>query len=412
MITRRRTILGILFLALIGACTLAWAISERQQSQQRAELALISLRQKIVKAQARAAQEEADRARQALDGVWYIVHDQSRPVWERLVDLAKVYHRGIYPYYKPDTDTGNALCRTIILHCPDLAIKNEARLLLFSAPTDPDDALDIHPHARNLPVEAAGILTKSAMNSIVPGRRMTRPGERTRAGPPVGGLHTRLQARPQPRPRAPRPDPQNVHDHGVARHVASILTSLPPAVDAASVRREVEDHIATSCGDHISDDDKAAALHILDSLRDEVDNPALGLSEQESLARVWAQAKHKDFVVQQLASGLEHGQPVCHSGKIARIAAALDDGESDAHRILPMWAIKEQLNGIAASVRERTLSEASSADVEAYHTDDESHLTHRMQEQFRGECDAFLKQSDLSPVVVRTVVDEIAEFGF
>jgi len=408
-VTTRRIVLGIIFLVFVGLCTSTWVASGRQRSQQRADLVLAAIRQEVQRAKTRAVQEHAEHARRALGSVWHIVHDQSRPVWERMVDLAKVYHRGIYPYFRPDADTGNALCRTVILHCPDPQVKNEARLLLFSDPSD--DTLDIHPHARALPIDPAGLLTKSAMNSIVPGSRVARAGVRERSVHPGPFTGPEMLRRPD-RLQSVRPDAQNVHDHGVVRHVSSILTSLPAATDAASIRRDVEDHIATSCGDHISDDEKAAAIHVLDSLRDDVDNPALGLSEQEALARVWTQAKHKDFVVQQLASGLEFGQPVCHSGKMARIAAALDDGESAAYRILPMWAIKEQLNSIAANVRERTLSEASSADVEAYSADDESHLAERMRAQFRDKCDEFVKQSDLSPIVVRAIIDEIAEFGF
>ena len=399
----RRIALGIIILVIVGACTSTW-VASRPRSQQRSEMVLAALRQKIAQTKARATQERVERAKEALSNVWHIVRDESVPAWVRMVDLAKVYRRGMYPFFRPDVDTGNALCRTVILHCPDANVKNEARLLLFSNPVDPDDTLDIHLHAQPLPIEPAGLLTKKAMGS-----RVARAGVRERSvrSDPFTGPEM------LPRPaRVVRPDAQNVHDHGVARHVSSILTSLPPAADAASVRQEVEDHIAASCGDHISDDEKAAALHILDSLRADVDNPAIDLSEQEALARVWAQAKHKDFVVQQLASGLEHGQPVCHSGKMARIAAALDDGESDTRRILPMWAVRDHLNSIAAETRTRILSEASPADVEAYNEDNESHLTERMIVQFRKTCAEFFKERNFSPVVTRTIVDEIAEFGF
>ena len=407
-LSRRSTVIGVVFLAVVGAaCILVWAFSEQtaQQRQQHTRQVLALLRHKVNDTRARAAREDELRARHARDRLWHIVHDTSTPAWERMVDMAKLYHRGVYPYYRPDIETGHALCRTVILHAPTGQAKTDARVLLFSAP-EPGDTLDTHPGARALPIEPAGVLTKRAMAT-----KCHRVPDRT--APPAGLPRTVVRLGPtavqRTRPLA-RPDSQNAHDHGVVKHVAKILTSLPPVADTdePAVQREVEDHIANDCD--ISDDAKAAALQVMESLRETVDNPVLGLSEQQALARVWRRAVHKDLVVQQLASGLELGQPVCHSGKMARLAAALDDGESET-RVLPIWAIRDQLGTTAAAVRDQVLAGASAADADAY-TAGDSFLKQQMETAFKAKCEDFVKQTGVSSVVLRPIIDDLVEYGF
>ena len=408
-LSRRSTVIGVVFLAVVGAaCILVWAFSETtQQRQQHTQQVLALLRHKVNDTRARAAREDELRARHARDRLWRIVHDTKTPdVWERMVDLAKLYHRGIYPYYRPDIETGHSICRTVILHAPTGQAKTDARVLLFSAP-EPEETLDTHPGARALPIEPAGVLTKRAMATKC--HRTDPP-----AGPPrtvlpllVGRLDPIAVQRTRP---LTRPDSQNAHDHGVVKHVAKILTSLPPVADAdePGVQREVEDHIANDCD--ISDDAKAAALQVMESLHETVDNPVLGLSEQQALARVWRRVVHKDLVVQQLASGLEYGQPVCHSGKMARLAAALDDGESE-NRVLPMWAIRDQLGTTAAAVRDQVLAGASAAETDAY-TAGDSFLKQQMETAFKAKCEDFVKESGVSSTVLRPIVDDLVEYGF
>ena len=415
--TRRYYIaIGTIILVALGACTLYWAYAEQLQAQhvKRVDQVLSTLRRRVQTNRDRAIREDSQQIQVALGELWGVVNDQSSPVWHRMVDLAKLYHRGVYPYYKPDIETGNALCRAVILHSSDTCAKADARILLFSL-ADEASSLDVHPRARSLPIEPAGTLTRLAMSQKATSCHANQT--RTRAalnraalnGHPVPSLADQLVARPPPTIRR---DSQNAHDHGVVRHVSKVLTSLPPATNAEAIQREVEEHIATACGDHVSDDDKAAAIQVMESLRDTVDNPALGLSEQEALARVWRRAKHKDLVVQQLASGLEHGHPVCHSGKMARLAAALDDGESESARVLPMWAIKEQLHAVAADVRDQVLAGASSGEVEAYNASDDSRLKQQMETLFKAKCNEFVKDVDLSPIVLRATVDDIVEYGF
>jgi type II secretory pathway pseudopilin PulG len=376
-------------IVVIGLCALL-LYSKQKDTDQRIEQTIARLRAKVQDNRARALREDSERARCAVGELWAVVNDQSQSVWRRMVDLAKLYHRGIFPYFKPDVDTGNALCRTVILYSPDAGAKTEARLLLFSL-AERETTHDIHPKSRNFPIEPAGVLTRLAM------------AQKTARVVP--------KAAEPPKKQVIRRDSQNAHDHGVARHVSKILTSLPPATNAEGIRREVEEYIADGCGDHVSDDDRAAAIQFLESVRDAVDNPQLGISEQEALARVWRKAKHKDLVVQQLASGVEHGHPVCHSGKMARFAAALDDGESET-RILPLWAIKEQLNAVAANVRRTVLESASDADIDAYNATDTSNLKERMTTQFKAKCNEFARDAGIAPLVMRAVVDEIVQFGF
>ena len=54
-----------------------------------------------------------------------------------------------------------------------------------------------------------------------------------------------------------------------------------------------------------------------------------------------------------LASGIEHGVPVCSTGKITRIMSTFDGVEDIAgvEKVKPLWALRDELAGLAAKSR-------------------------------------------------------------
>lgn len=402
--------LGVALIILTGICAVLWmTLYQRPPPSVPRHIVvqkLHPLRQRSYTMQERARYMKRHLAADALREMQVMASDDSIPVWRRMVTIAKIYFRGIYPYYSPNRDVAQALCRTVILHCPHTTYKTEARVLMFSD-CMVESTIDVARDSAPLPLEPAARLTRLAMESRQQGSNRTT--DRTPVRPPVRVVGEEDRAVDGEDIIG---DSQNSHDHGVVSHVAKVLQTLPHA-ETGTIRDDIEAYIATSCGDHITDDEKAQALQCLESIRDDVDHPKVGVSEEQALARVWNAAQYKDLVVQQLASGIERGLPVCHTGKLSRIAASLDDGQREDTKILPMWAVKDDLYRLASKVRDTVLDEASPDQTQAYNESTTgSALQTKMVDAFRRECDEYRVSTGLSPIVLRAYVDDICEHGF
>lgn len=187
----------------------------------------------------------------------------------------------------------------------------------------------------------------------------------------------------QERPEAYRIDKQNVHDHGVSsvtrRNLenlcadqqkrmrkevgASSPSSFPPAVGKgdehdrlARLRERIEGALAAN--DDLSWRQKADAIGVMEGLG-HVPHSTYGVSERQALLAVWDKidgSEHEqaltETLAKQLASAVERGSTVCSSGKIARIVSTLD-GTGDSAVAVPMWAVREELAGLAVKSRDQ-----------------------------------------------------------
>ena len=222
--------------------------------------------------------------------------------------------------------------------------------------------------------------------------------QRQRQGEPLedaGNWNMRRERRDNPIP-AFMFDSQNVHDHGVAsatqRNLSRILKENENENDEkdekerktthkktnnkgkendgekpARRRRGKEDEEIEILGEiskeiqdlsDIDNDTATDALRLLDNLDGQHVHSVHGTTEKQALIAVWKKIKSSDnrenlieTLAKQLASGIEHGVPVCSSGKIARIVSVMD-GTSNETRAAPMWIIKDEIGSLAAKVRE------------------------------------------------------------
>lgn len=309
-------------------------------------------------------------------------------VWESLLEASLLYKRGQYPFIRPDPGMSEACLRTVALWCPNPILSREARSKLFE--DDIWDA-DIEESAPVLPSTVGEDLIRIALR------------HRKKFGNPV-------RAQPQQKKSSivvvpVVSDSQNVHDHGV-------MSSLRRTLDGLDTTEQiVTDKVQAAILDEkldISDEQRAQALLCLESLRDDVEHSTLGVSEMDALGRVWQRIGEneasKETLVKQLASGIEHGVPVCPTGKIARILGTLD-GMDDSPPLRPMWAIKDELASLAAKVREDVLKDATAHEHRQYELGGSDALEQVMKQTFeervtRDYVDSLgLKRDILQPLV-------------
>jgi hypothetical protein len=243
-----------------------------------------------------------------------------------VIELGDIYRKGDYPAFAPDLDMA-------------LALYHVAGTLPATAGLARTKFLEAHHETLSEKDVAGAPLPRSYGLSKVQKTQTTPPPETILETPVVVEVVS---------------DAQNVHDHSLTRHVKKALADAPTGrASFEDVTRFIlEDSDATP-------EEKADAYAVLESLGNET-HSTLGVSERESLDRMWTtienlpahKAEAKELLVRQLASGVEHGDVVCSTGKITRIAGALD-GLPDREPVTkPMWALREELGTLAARVRD------------------------------------------------------------
>ena len=242
-----------------------------------------------------------------------------------VLELGDIYRKGEYPAFAPDLDMALALYHVGSTHPATAGL---ARRKYLEARHDTLSENDV----------AGAALPRSYGLTKV---------QKSQTSPPIVPLVP-------PPPVEVLSDAQNVHDHSLTSHVKKALAEAPTGRAAFEevTRFILEDSDATP-------EEKADAYAVLESLGTQ-HHSTLGVSERESLDRMWTvienlpthKAEAKELLVRQLASGVEHGDIVCSTGKITRIAGALD-GLPDREPVTkPMWALREELGTLAARVRD------------------------------------------------------------
>jgi len=303
---------------------------------------------------------------------------------------ARLYIRGIHGLWRPDLETGHRLCRELVLNGTDSDTRTEAMTLLYDTPEIEDTQTPVLP----------GDLADQCL------RRYYQDTQTTRAA----RFHRAAATLPQP-PPVPRPpkavaavhdDPQSSHQHTVVATSRTALHTLDE-VDDRDIVSKIESYIQRDTDPLMTDETRAKALHALDSINTIESTQFPGLTEQQALARVWnrVDASERDQVIHQLADSIEHGMPVCHTGKMTRLASVVD-------RVLPTWQVKELFQSEAARIRDDTLKNAPATDTREYMESDESRLKDTMVASFKSYATDFMARHEMSPSVMSPIVEEVA----
>jgi len=334
---------------------------------------------------AEAARYEATRTRRAALAKRMSDLTTSGDPHQSLLELATIYKFGEYGIAQPNDDAAVACARCVLFTSSDPVVKSKARAFMF---VENVNDIDIDHSAPPLPFDFARAAIRRAQSIAQPGRALER---------------ARAAARdPQPQRVVVESDPQNSHDSGVVASTRDTLRGLEEVDQAGvdSVRERVAKFI-TTCD--VDDEEKVKAIVALESIRDEIDSPYIGISEVDALARVWQAVPDKTVIVQQLASAIEHGVPVCHSGKMARLAGCMDVVDPGQH--VPVWAVRQEVFSLASKVRDDVLGRLSSEDAQLYQAGHHPAVVQSMTDELRRRAND-IEVGTLDQSVVRSIVDD------
>lgn len=196
-------------------------------------------------------------------------------------------------------------------------------------------------------------------------------------------------------------DSQNVHSTSVQNAAANILDEISTNIsDSFDVnKRNFLTYISKR--HDISPEEKENINKVLESLKDR-EHSKYNKSETDVFNIVLSRIndpsnkdKRDDMLkvfAQNIASGVEHKNVVCSTGKIVRMIGALDGMDDKlTHSLKPEWAINEEIATTAAHIREEVLKTATPIERAAYEspTPNEAiaqELTVRMQQKMSEKC--------------------------
>lgn len=211
------------------------------------------------------------------------------------------------------------------------------------------------------------------------------------------------------------PDAQNVHDSAVVSGVASNAQALlrQCASGFVDVRKEVSECLSF-CAELTAAQkgDADAVLNALGSAK----HSKIGCSDLQALQGVWAKIQSTqqpeqranliETLGKQLASGVEHGIPVCLTGRIARIVSALDGTEHSTQRIRPLEAVRAELATLAGRVRDDVLKRCSTADTAAYERGELEGPAREMKDSFTQQATAtYVQELKMATAVIEPLLE-------
>ena len=290
------------------------------------------------------AVEARDAAAEIVAGMESLVQafERSRD-WTVPLRLAGVYERGAYPIFTSDQETARTLYMAVATMASDPVVAAHARTKVVIALDHDDEA------GKRLPHEPATRMFK-AMKRV---SEMERAYAVERVEDPVAFFVME--------PTIVYEDAQNVHDHGVVASLRRMASAAASDDDdkkpESAVRQEVIDAIAET----MPDLDEATRADAIAFVADHVDDAvvaSVGTSTAAALRDTWTKigaiddperrANAAETLARQMADGYERGNPVCATGRVARILGALDGVTSSEPAIRPTWAVREELAGMAA----------------------------------------------------------------
>jgi hypothetical protein len=322
--------------------------------------------------------------------------------WDGLVAIGDIYRAGAYPRFLPNEHLALE-CYKIAAMGPDGEIAGIAQAKYMDLRMNPID--DVDKAGKHLPAFYGEHACRVAMNEIqkmsyslfekpkykknsikdVPARHSTTLVQVETQNENEEDLYNFLETVQRSNNHntsmtlVPTPqyysDSQNVHDHSVVKTVKKNIDALShgntPSTNTATIKDRVRNSILNS---DISEEDKYNALQVVDSLNETSKHSSFDVTESDALGMVWSkiqthQGKEKEnleeMLARQLASGVEHGNVVCSTGKITRILGSFDGVTNDGiEQVKPMYAIKEEIAGLAVKVRDRYEGSMSTAEMQ------------------------------------------------
>lgn len=335
-------VVGIVILIAAAIAGSWWWRRVKQQQQKPLEPTIpepvkivVRKRKKVRVVEARDAAAEIVAAMEALVPTF----ERSRD-WTVPLRLAGVYERGSYPAFSSDQETARTLYMAVATMASDPVVAAHARTKVVIA-LDPGDEA-----GKRLPPEPATHMFKAIKRVS----EMERAYAVERVEDPIAFFAME--------PTIVYEDAQNVHDHGVVASLRKAAAATTTVEDTGNtVRQEVIDAIAESMPD-LDEAVKADAIAFVADHVDDAPIASIGTSTAAALRDTWKKigdiedparrANAAETLARQMADGYERGNPVCATGRVARILGALDGVTDSAVMIRPTWAVREELASMAA----------------------------------------------------------------
>jgi hypothetical protein len=302
--------------------------------------------------------------------------------WDLLIAMGDIYARGAFPVAKPDTSTAERLYRAAAMS-PDAFVAGVAQMKMVEIKMAPVVVDDIDEQALFIDAWPGWRTAERAVEQIkmTPWSFFARPRYGGRKEDPEDEIippHTRipnpnLENQIQPPTPTPVPTPafmndsQNVHDHAVTQTLARTLENIrtSTSADTDQQARDALELMNESLSVDMNAKDRGKVIQVISNLST-LKHSRFDQTEREVLSNVMQKIRDQkdeklkknltETLVKQLASAVENGFVVCSSGKIARIAGALDgSGLKEVETARPLWAVREELGSLASKMNEEGL---------------------------------------------------------
>jgi len=361
--------------------------------------------------------------------------------WDCLIAIGDIYRKGAFPRFLPNNDLA-IKCYKIAAMCPNGNLAGLSQGKYIEAMTQSIDVIDKDGVA--LPTKYGHMACELAFSRIksIPLQMTERPKMMLQRAVELPEL-PELQQFPQfpqlhrlvddynefifddpPITIVPVPvpefafstDAQNVHDHAVMSIARTNLKVIKLHDLEKTSRNNAETlntvHDIINANDELSSQQKSDALLVLTKLGNK--KTSFGESEQDVLTTVMTKiSNEKDDVIKQnltetlgkqLASGVENGSVVCSTGKILRILGTLD-GTDDMEQIRPIWALKEEIGTLAATIRDKHVSRLNYDEKEAYDRGELQDIEANMKKEYNESAEQiYFEKLNMSKAIVQPII--------
>jgi hypothetical protein len=370
--------------------------------------------------------------------------------WECLISIGDIYRKGAFPRFLPNNDLA-IHCFKIGAMCPNGNISGLSQAKYIEAMTEQISILD----NKGVPLptkygDEACKLAESRIHSI-PFEMIERPRNVVTTAVQDYDVTTAVQdydvttAVPdnavttqtynligdfneyifdEPVTIAPlranlrfNNESQNVHDHAVMSIAKLNLKTITVSEQAntnhdnAATLMNVNEIIKSNT--ELTSQQKSNALLVLKKL-DGINKTGFGVTEQDVLTIVVNRIMNEknDVIKQnlsetlgkQIATGVENGSVVCSTGKILRILGTLD-GADDVEQIRPIWALKEEIGTLAASIRDKHVSQLNCVEKEAYDRGELVDVEAQMKTEFNQSAEQiYFEKLNMSKAIVGPII--------
>lgn len=331
---------------------------------------------------------------------------QQTQSWDNLIAMGDIYKTGAYPRFKNNKDLAME-CYKIAARCPDGDVAGIAQLKYIE--TSRNNINDIDNVGEELPSQFCIEMCKLALNTInnthyslfnrPKSKKQTNDNAFNNRNDNVFNNNNPIILTPHLDTHVYKNDSQNVHDHSVSNILKSNIQKLnknklsknddkiPVIIDSILTHPELPESV------------KANSLIVIDNLNSTENHGSYGITEKDALLMIWDKINKYDnqkknnsieILARQLDSGVEHGNIVCSTGKIARIIGTLDGIDEEITPSKPLWIIRDEIGNLAGKIMN-------------------SNVSNKKQEFESTVNDVYIKELNMNKSIIQPIIDEYSE---